>query len=179
MGDRAIFTASFADLKIVRTRSVAQIVLEIDLAHAQAFVAAFGMPLPGVETPVAIARLEPDRAAAITADVVTPEVDAPVEPAPPPKAERAAPPAGYNAVQDCAMRCAEPHFQRWLVGHYRMEGMPINPMQQTNWVTAQVRGLLGIQSRKELATNTEARDRWIDLVSLYSKYQSSGLLKRG
>src|SRR5260370_770059 len=57
MTANAVVSATYSDFKIVRTRSVAQIVLELPIEQAQGFVDAFGLPIPGSEIHVAIARL--------------------------------------------------------------------------------------------------------------------------
>lgn len=49
--------ASYSDFKILKTRSVFQIVLEAPIEDAESFVTAFGLPLPGRERPVALALL--------------------------------------------------------------------------------------------------------------------------
>jgi hypothetical protein len=53
----ATFQGTYSDIKLVRGRKVAQVVVEIPIEAATAFVAAFGMPDPAEETWVALARL--------------------------------------------------------------------------------------------------------------------------
>ena len=57
MSDRCVIEGSYADFRLVKTRSVAQLVIEIPIERAAAFIEAFGIPLPGQEIAVAIARL--------------------------------------------------------------------------------------------------------------------------
>lgn len=56
----AVITGTYSDFKLVKTRSVAQIVIELPIEKAQEAVAVFGMPLPGSEVPVAVALLNRD-----------------------------------------------------------------------------------------------------------------------
>lgn len=53
----AAFRATYSDLRFIKTRKVAQIVLEMPLESADAFLAAFGTPNPSEEKWCAIARL--------------------------------------------------------------------------------------------------------------------------
>lgn len=58
LGVAAAITGSFADFKIIRTRSVCQLVIEVPLEQADAALAALGgVPQPATERPVAVARL--------------------------------------------------------------------------------------------------------------------------
>ncbi len=49
----AAFQGSYCDMKFIKSRSVAQVVIEIPIEQAAAFVAAFGAPDPAKECPVA------------------------------------------------------------------------------------------------------------------------------
>lgn len=55
----AAIQGDYTDLKFVKGRKVAQIVLEIPIEAAGAFVEAFGTPNPATGIPVAIARIQP------------------------------------------------------------------------------------------------------------------------
>ncbi len=57
MTDAAAFAGTYSDLKLVKSRSVAQVIVELPIEHAERFIAAFGMPIPGLEKPVALALL--------------------------------------------------------------------------------------------------------------------------
>ncbi len=54
---RAAFTGSYADLKFIKSRSVMQVIVELPIEQADAFLAAFKAPQPGAERPVALALL--------------------------------------------------------------------------------------------------------------------------
>jgi len=59
MTDAAAIAGTYSDLKLVKSRSVAQVVIEIPIEKAESFIAAFGMPIPGKEQHVALALLKP------------------------------------------------------------------------------------------------------------------------
>ena len=60
MSAPAAFKATYSDLRFVKSRKVAQVMLELPIEQADAFVKAFGTPNPAAETWVAIARLVPE-----------------------------------------------------------------------------------------------------------------------
>lgn len=60
MTDAAIIAGNYADFKLVKTRSTCQLIIEIPIEQAEAAIRVFGIPMPGHEIPVAIARLEPN-----------------------------------------------------------------------------------------------------------------------
>jgi hypothetical protein len=56
--DRAVITGTFADLKLIKTRSVIQVVIECPIEAWKKLTDVLGFPIPGTEIPVAIARLK-------------------------------------------------------------------------------------------------------------------------
>lgn len=141
---KAVFSGNYVDMKFIRSRSACQIVLEIPLERAADFIAAFGAPNPGIETPVAIARLDPNKAKAVEAE---PEP----APAPAPVKDRTKwdeLPASARA----AMRCNNPEFQKFIGATSIAEAASI------------VRSRCGITSRSELSiNNVTAMREWNDL----------------
>ena len=62
--DRGAFRASYSDWKLIRTRKVVQIVLEVPVEEADAaYQVLGGMPNPAESFWCAVARLQPDQAA--------------------------------------------------------------------------------------------------------------------
>jgi len=57
MSDLATFKGTYSDIKLIRSRKVAVVCVEIPIESATAFVKAFGMPDPASETWVALARI--------------------------------------------------------------------------------------------------------------------------
>lgn len=56
----AAFTGSYSNIKLIRSRSVMQIIVEVPIEQAEAVIAAFGVPQPGHERPVAVALFHSD-----------------------------------------------------------------------------------------------------------------------
>lgn len=66
-----------------------------------------------------------------------------------------------KAVQSAGMLCAEPSFQVWLFKHHMAEAM-----SEAHAIDAVYKHCM-IQSRKELATNQSARQKWAQLKQAY------------
>lgn len=135
MSQNAVFSGSYADFKLVKTRSVASISIELPIERAEAFVALFGLPQPGKEQAVAIALLDMTKASP------EPETVAAVLPAPSPEAQKAITIAGIWPG-DLA-------FRRWCMGYAPndMQAPDCGEDTATEWL----RGELGVKSRKEIA----------------------------
>ena len=147
---KAAFQGSYADLKFIKTRSVAAITIEIPIEQASAFVAAFGAPTPGHECPVAIARLDTAKAAS---EGPEPTVD-------PIAKER----RRFNTLplsQQAGMRCSEQAFWRFLE---EMHGFVCHG---ADGAAAAVRTFCQCASRAELQEGTFAGNEWLRLNSDY------------
>lgn len=57
MNNHAVVIGTFSDLKLIKTRSVIQVVIECPIEGWQQLTKVLGFPIPGTEIPVAIARL--------------------------------------------------------------------------------------------------------------------------
>lgn len=88
MTDRAVIPGTFADLKIVKTRSVVQMVIEVPIEQGSQIIEAFGFPQPGAEIPVAVARLA--------------------------EQTKVKPPKRYSRAQKAGILCNDPVFQKFL-----------------------------------------------------------------
>jgi hypothetical protein len=91
----AAMQADYCDLKIIKTRKVIQVVLEIPQEAGDAFIAAFGLPRSDKNVPVAIARLDPTA-----------------------KAEK---PKGGKLAQRAGIVCGEPAFLQFLLDAHATE----------------------------------------------------------
>lgn len=155
---------TYSDLKIIKTRGYAQVVIEVPLSRAEQIVEIFGLPLPDRETWVAIAPLGFDPYGADGA----PAGQRHRQQQHPDQHPAAAPPAdplGQNAVTSCALRCQEVSFQRWLLGP-----PPAGAAWSEEDAAREVRKRLGITSRSEIATSPEARRRWKALIARYMEH---------
>lgn len=158
-----MIAGSYADLKIIRTRQVVQMIVEVPIEEGERLIQVFGLPAPGTEIRVAVARLVAgpldvqngqseaisDAAASISNDLAATSSPGPNAV----KSERSrlaytnASDAG-KAVVRCAILCDDPRFGEWL-----------GTVDAAQWV----RDHLGIVSRKEIATNPHALKRFLTL----------------
>lgn len=150
MSKEAIIQATYADMKLVRTRSCAQLIFEIPIEQAPAAIEAFGVPLPGKEVWCAIARLDLTKAAS--------------EPA---KEEK--PRQKWESLplsQQAAIRCGEASFWRFLdeEGHSQ-------PCQNAQEAADAVRELCRVTSRADIGKTEASAKAWRDLDGAYQYWQ--------
>lgn len=149
--NNAIASGSYADMKIVKTRSVMQVVVEIPIEQANSFIEMFGVPVPGAEIPVAIARLNKQNEVAGAG---------PLRPQPPkPEAEaRDTPRRPFHELppsQQAALKCNDPDFQQWIGA------------DDAEDAAFRVRRGCQVTSRSELDKYPEAAKRWRHLLDSY------------
>ena len=171
---RAVAQASYSDFRLVKTRSAAQIVLEIPIEEAGAFVDAFGLPIPGHEIHVAIARLqvpatdeEPSEARG-EMDNGAPKVEHPNHPRNTAASERfRALGKPEQMVARAAMLRKAALFQDWL-GVRDEEG-----------ARARIYDRCGIGSLSELAANEDAAFKWEQMLVEYDIWRGAIPERRG
>lgn len=172
---------SYSDFRLVKTRSVAQVVLEIDIARAEEFVTAFGLPIGGEERPVGLALLNPEGGEATlspgekgisnlsrlsngapAAEQSAGSGGVHAEVAPPETSPRRAWDT-LSAQQQAGIRCADQQFQEWLLRESPDQSRaPImgSAGEWERWAIAEIRLRCNIISRREFATDDLARARW-------------------
>lgn len=139
----AVFDGNFSDFKIVKTRSVAQVVVEIPLERGKQFIAAFGVPQPGSEIPVAIALLDPAAAAE------------PLEQKKKPKQRF----CDLGVAQQAGILCNDPKFQQFVqVG---------NDEEAADYI----RAYCEVDSRADIDTSPYAHQKWNDLMVDYGRWK--------
>jgi hypothetical protein len=157
MSDQAVFQASFADFKIVKTRNTAQFIFEIPLEGADAALSALGgVPRPDSEIWVAIARIDPKA----VSEAPKPEK----EPSPfvqeiSEKARRKW--SELRPSQQAAMRCNEKSF--WVFIGTIWKCVQIGHGESAEYV----RHHCGVTSRADILEGTEAARKWADLDRQY------------
>lgn len=167
--DRAI-AAEYCDLKFIKGRKVAQIIMEIPIEKASEFVEKFGTPLPDRSVPVAIARLN---------EVGAKRVSTRLAGGPPP--ERAPRHDGEHSTlvpqepallrplsQQCAMTCLGARFHRFLE-ETRSHHIGKTAQVDEEGAADYVRWWCGVESRSELDRNELAACKWKEL---YHEYQA-------
>jgi hypothetical protein len=147
----AAFRATYSDFKLVRTRKVVQIVLEVPLEQSNAVLDVLGgMPDPSKESWVGVARLRAD--------------GAPQEAALAPQRKKDW--RDLAPSQQAGIRCDEPSFVAFL-----------REQREDDWIETRdaaecVRLICGVQSRSELGTNQKARVIWKQLDDQYQAWKA-------
>lgn len=158
MTDAAAFRACYADWKLIKTRSVVQIVLEIPVEQSGlAYEVLGGMPQPGKEIWCGVARLAETKE---SAQKPRPQ-DTDENPTERPGGAASKSWHEMPASQQAAILCGDAAFQRFLVEHY--DGV----MMDSEDAARVVRQLCNVHSRAELNTNNEAAMKWKGLVLDY------------
>lgn len=148
---------TFSDCKLVKSRSVMQLVIEVPIEQADAALKALGgVPLPGKERWVGIAPLQ---------DKPSPAASALDEPAPSEQPKRNF--HELSPASQAAIKCTDPNFRRFLT-----ERNPSGGLYPTGDDAAEeVRRICGVQSRALLNSNPPAQRRWQLLVAEYEDYR--------
>jgi hypothetical protein len=143
MTQPAALSGDYVDLKFIKTRNVAQVVIEIPIEAADQFVADFGTPNAAKSVPVAIARLVKQRAIATSPETKDRQKF------------RDLPPA-----QQAAMRCNEPAFWKYLAS--------LGTRAETaDDAATYVRQWCLVRSRSDLNNNAKAMEAWSRLNEAY------------
>ena len=166
--DKVVATATYSDFRIIRTRSTAQIVLEIPLEQAQDFIDRFGIPIPGNEIHVAIARLvkqsEPEK--------TEPNNE---------RSERAKEayrnmPEWEQARVRAVQLCKDRNFQNWALKLSAGKSRFSSPEEHARQI---ILGFCSIKSRREIATDERAYKAFIALEQEYRQAVGLAAEQRG
>lgn len=155
MSEPAAFRATYSDLRFVKSRKVAQVIVELPIEDAGRFVEAFGAPNPATETWVAIARLQE-----------------PVKAQEKPKEKRNF--ADMPPAQQAALLCKAPSFHAFLMERFdgRMEyarkAAGDNPEDQAAQF---VRMWCGVRSRSDIKPDNPSGRAWKQLDDAYFGWQ--------
>lgn len=133
----AAISGTFSDYKLIRSRSVLQIVVEVPVERQAEAFAALGYPQPGGDIHVVVARL-----ASFSTGDAAPAVGASRSELG--KARYAAAPDMEKAALRAVLLAKDPRFQEWS----RCPG-------ETD-AAAYIRAACGVRSRSEIATITPA-----------------------
>lgn len=173
MSSAAAFQATYSDWKLIRSRKVVQVVLEIPLeASGQAYDVLGGMPNPGAETWCAVARLsrKEERPNPLT-DPQPASAAAPTVTNAPTRARRQVP-GEKRLAQQAGMCCADPVFQTFLYEHDMLNVTRRDDPDEAETAAAiAVRMICGVQSRKDITLGTPAGDAWDNLLSKFMAWK--------
>lgn len=142
----AAFKGTFSDFKILKSRKVIQIVIEVPLEGGDAALEALGgLPRPDQETWVGVARLE---------------TKAP--PAPPAHERKDFDELPY--ASQITLMCKSYEFRCYM----RDAGYKVN--NEDDAINA-VKEICGVASRKEITTGTPTGEMWEDIKSKYNDWK--------
>jgi hypothetical protein len=180
--------AAFADFKLVRTRGVAQLVMEVPIEEADAALALLGgVPKAAAEKWVGIAPLlESDGDRETSPEKPEPPARPGGRPAPSDdplgqislaahakKMVESEKRAGERIRTRAVMLCKDEGFQKWATGE----------LSGDHWDESLARNAIllwcGIGSRAELATNPAAQAKFLDLEARYRAETGQMAEKRG
>lgn len=171
MADPAAFSATYSDWRLIRSRKVVQIVLEVPLEAAdRAYEVLGGMPNPAAETWCGVARINPQREGSAIAAPTAHDTDhtEPSQPAPVPTtpARASRPFIEMPYSEQAGMLCNDMSFRKFL----REKAHQYNA---NNAETAKqaVRRYCTVESLTEILPSTEAENRWNLLVSAYRAWE--------
>lgn len=166
MTKAAAFSAAYTDWKLIRTRSVVQIVFEVPIEKSrEAYDALGGMPTPAAEVWCGICRLQEPLAKEV------------IEKPRPPAAR--APQSGgahrswheMSPAQQAGMLCNEVSFVNFLKQNYREEfNQTTGPANQFERAAQVVRDWCGVVSRRHIQDDDQSGTNWRLMVSDYRAY---------
>lgn len=147
------FRATFSDMKLVKTRQVAQLIFEIPIEEFDAaYEVLGGMPVPAKERWFGIAAIRKE-----------------ASPKPEPTSPAARAKRDWRDIspqQQAGIRCEEPTFAAYLKENFK------DDWHEASEPAECVRLICGVQSRSELATNQKARVIWHQLDTTYQAWKA-------
>lgn len=148
------FSATFSDLKLVKTRQVAQLIFEVPIEQFdQAYEILGGVPVPGKERWFGIAAIKTPKQQEVAEE---------------PSREK----MNWRDMQpaaQCALRCSDATFRAFLMEEhsFRPRGGESHEEQATHFL----RSFFGIQSRSELGTDHRKRVLWKQLDDQFQAWR--------
>jgi len=145
------FQATFADFRLIKGRKVGQLIFELPIEAVDAALETLGgVPRPDKEAWVAVARIDPAKAASASPEPV--------------KERRKFSDLPMSA--QAAMRCDDATFRSYL----RSRGFFIDNAKDAD---AAVKDLLTINSKKEILPDTPAGLGWLELMRQFENWMRS------
>lgn len=159
------FRATYSDWKLIKTRGVVQVVMEVPLADADAaYDVLGGMPVHGKERWFGIAALKSPAEEARA----KPDQDSPPKHSHPDRAKR----MDWRDMQpaaQAALRCDQPAFRTFLMEEHSFR--PRDP-NSSDEAADFIRSFFGITSRAELGTKHGLRMLWKQLDDQFQAWKA-------
>lgn len=174
-GANAVVAGTYSDLKLIRTRSTVQMIIEMPIERAEELVQKFGIPQPGQEIHVAVARLQ------VPAPNARPQetersLSAGAAPARAHKSAEAK--ERYQQQDELAQACTragmlsqDARFQSWVDGKWTSAEGTVRS-RGSEGAAAYIRRCCGVLSRSEIAAGGRAYERFLALETEWK--QASG-----
>lgn len=147
-----VLAGTYADFKVVKTRSVVQMVIEVPIEQANEVTEKFGIPQPSQEVWVAVAKLE-GRPNHLENKLIESKEKTPEQ----------------KAVSWAVMLCKEPEFWKFLNNKFANSGMIF--IEEESQCADKLKDFLEIGSRSEIATNEDARNKFRELAREYGNWK--------
>lgn len=170
VSDEAVITGTYADLKLIKTRKTAQMIIELPIEHVPLLIERFGMPDYGAEIPVAVARLDESVTArgGTNTEEVTTTPDSPA-------ASSNDPPKPKSYAQRAGILSNDPLFWKFIEettdGVWRISSHEYPPANTTDWAADYIRRECEVESRRDIIDGTEAGRRFRDLVATFNGWK--------
>jgi hypothetical protein len=166
--DKAAIAGTYSDFKIIRSRKVAQLIIEVPIEQAQTLITALGLPNPAEETWVAVARLQvPAEGNKTVAEYLaaskeeTPPTASPVDL----KAHRRF--EDLPLSQQAALACQDMEFRKFLREHL------CEPISNEGDAADTVRRFCDVPSRAFIRLGDGAGDAWLRLYNRFLFWKSA------
>ena len=137
-------TGTYSDFKIIKSRSVAQVIVEVPLEEANNVIEVFGVPRPDAEQWVGIVGLRRDKM--VSKSMAT------------------------KHIQQAGIMARDESFQGWLKAVKGFEDVVIG---STDSAAEAMRALLGIRSRTEMHSRPEVVEAWRRIYDEYLNWKKS------
>lgn len=165
MANPRAIAGEFADFKLVKTRSVAQIVIEIPIEEGEQAVRMFGIPQPGKPVQLALARIVEGKQ---TESEVVPDTDRSSSRHTGTNTKQAGERREWSSLSpatQAGIRCAEPRFQAFL----RDKGFMASCATADDAATY-VRFICGVDSRAKIGKDRDSLVKWKELEGEYQAW---------
>jgi hypothetical protein len=161
------FRAAFSDMKLVKTRQVAQLIFEIPIEEFDAaYEVLGGMPVPSKERWFGIAALKSPAEEARA----RPDQEIPHHTRPDRAAREKMDWRDMQPAAQCALRCNDATFRAFLTEEHSFR--PRTGEDAAEQAAAFIRNWFGIKSRSELSTDHKKRVLWKQFDDSFSAWKA-------
>ena len=139
---RAVIEGTYSDFKLVKTRKVVQMVIEVPVEQSHLITESFGIPQPHEEIYVVVAR--------VRSEIKEIEIIA-------------------KAIQQAGILGQSSDFGEWL--SYNYSDLQIDPYNLST-VQQAIRTICGIKSRADMRTDFQGLAKWQELYKKWKEFRA-------